>query len=92
MRAPRVFGQEGARDLQQAVRVLESQQHRCHLGPQVPGIILGIQQCLEALDALGGVEELLVRPDDLVDALTGQPKILSDKGGAVSREDPVGQL
>ena len=63
-----------------------------HLGPKPGGIVLGVQQRLEALDALGRVEELLVRLDDLVDALAGQAEILRDEGGAVGGEDPVGKL
>ena len=41
---------------------------------------------------LAGVEELLVRLDDLVDALGGEAEILRDERGAVRREDPVGEL
>ena len=63
-----------------------------HLGAEPGGVVLGRQQRLEALDALGRVEELLVGLDDLVDALAGEAEVLRDEGGAVGGEDPVGKL
>ncbi len=63
-----------------------------HLGAQSGSVVVRAEQCLQALDALGGVEELLVRLHDLVDALADQTEILRNECGAVGREDPVGQL
>ena len=64
----RVLDEQGAGDLQQAVLAL-TKQHRAHLGAQLVGIIVNVEQCLKALHALGRPEELLVRLYDLIDAV-----------------------
>ena len=64
----------------------------CDLCPKLGGIVLGVQEGLEALYALGRVEELLMGLDDLVDALCGEAEILRDEGGAICCEDSVGKL
>jgi hypothetical protein len=62
------------------------------LGQQDLGIILGVQELLEALDALGSVEELLVCLNDLVDPVARKAEVLCDEGCAVCCEDPIGKF
>ena len=63
-----VLDQKRARDLQEAVLAL-TEHDGGDLRPKPGGIVLGVQERLEALNALGRVEELLMGLDDLVDAL-----------------------
>ena len=69
-----------------------AEQHRAHLGAQLVGIIVGVEQCLEALHALSRPEELLVRLHDLTDTVGGEPEFLLHQRGPVRSEYPVGQF
>ena len=73
-----VLDQQCAGDLQETVLAL-AEHDGGDLGAELGRVVLGVQERLEALDALGGVEELLVGLDDLVDALGSQTEILGDE-------------
>jgi len=74
------------------VRVLEPEQHRGHLGAELGGIIVGVQESLQGLDALGSAEELLMCLDNLVHPRSAEAEILGDESGRVGCEHAIRQL
>ncbi len=77
-----VLRQQRTSDLKHAVLSL-NENNSGDLRPELRGVILRTQERLEALDALGRVEELLMCLDDLVDPLATETELLRDEDGAV---------
>ncbi|MEI2672309.1 MAG: hypothetical protein V9G13_14630 [Marmoricola sp.] len=78
-------------DLKKAVLLL-TEHNGGHLGAEARRVIVRRQQCLEALDALARVEELLVGLHDFVDAVCAETEVLRHERASVGGEDAVGQL